>query len=82
MIIHIYYESTAVSSAALPLYSTPGQDLAFTRYCYYHYGMSCIAIKAVRGGNTVLRNSVEGGECGAPQKGVFANNSIDSCIKA
>jgi len=36
------------------------------------------------GGKTVLRNSVvdEGGGCGAQTKGVFANNSIDSCRKA
>jgi len=46
--------------------------------------MACVAIKYGRGGNTILRNSVggEGGEWGAQTKGVFANNSIDSCTKA
>jgi len=36
------------------------------------------------GGKLYLRNSVgnEGGEWGAQTKGVFGNNSIDSCTKA
>jgi len=62
-----------------------GHLLAFTRYCLYQYCMACIETKDGRGGgDTVLRNRVgdEEEEWGAQTKGVFANNSIDSCTKA
>ena len=46
------------------------------------HGMYCK--KALSGGNTVLRNSVsdKGRQWSAQARGVFANNSIDSCTKA
>jgi len=43
--------------------------------------MAYAVINGGRGGIHILRNRVDG-EGGAQTKGLFANNSIDSCTKA
>jgi len=60
-----------------------GGHLAFTRCCHDHYCMACIATKDGREETLycAIVWAMKGGG-GAQTRGVFANYSIDFCIKA
>ena len=57
--------------------------LAFTQYCHYQHCMACIAMEDGRV-ETLYRAIVCATKCGggAHTRGVFADNSMDSCTKA
>ena len=72
--IYIYINERfllALSVSGGASYAVLTCDLAFARYCHYQYCMASIAIKACRGGGTILRIRVgnEGGEWGVQTRG-------------